>query len=173
VNAGSKGLGSVVIIQNGDLHISGTMDGRVTFVAQHGASSDPVRVSSSSYSTGSTSYDCYNANGSRHVNGNIIVEGNLLYAHLPNDLNDNRDLLELVADNSIMLATQTAQNLTIDGSLLLGRGVSFTRPIAADTQWERLIILGLFARTFAVRLEFLEPARPDTRRTMFMTNSFK
>ncbi len=140
-DAGSKGLGSVVIIQNGDLHVSGNMDGRVTFVAQQGSTGDPARVSSSSYGTGSSAYDCYDANGG-HANGNVVIEGNLTYAHMPADLNDSRNLLGLVADNSIMLASQTTQDLTIDGSLFARDGSFFYQNYASGSARGTLNIFG-------------------------------
>jgi hypothetical protein len=128
-DAGGNGLGSVVLIQNGDLHVSGQMDGKLTLVAEQGSGSS-ARVSSSSYSNKiegqSVDVDLRYGNGSSNHNaGNIIINGNVTYTNPPVDENDARDLLGLVADNSIAIGKQTSANLTIDASLFARQGKFF------------------------------------------------
>lgn len=128
-DAGGNGLGSVVLINNGDLHVSGQVDGRLTLVAMQGSGSS-ARVSSSSYNNKiegqSVDVDMTYGNGSTNHNaGNVIINGDVTYTNMPTDVNDGRDLLGLVADNSIAVGKQTSVNLTIDASLFARQGKFF------------------------------------------------
>lgn len=129
-DAGGKGLGSVVLVKNGDLHISGQIDGKVTFVAEEGSGSS-ARVSSGSYGKiegNKVDVDMTFANGkNNHDAGNIIINGDITYANMPTDVSDSRNLLGLVADNSIAVSrqTNTLVDLTIDGSLFCRQGSFF------------------------------------------------
>ncbi len=128
-DAGGNGLGSVVVIQNGDLHVSGQIDGKLTLVAQQGTSGQ-ARVSSSSYGSKiegqSVDVDMTYGNGSsNHNNGNVIINGDVTYANMPTDLSDDRNLLGLVADNSIAVGKLASANLTIDASLFARQGKFF------------------------------------------------
>ncbi len=144
-NAGGQGLGSVVIVQNGDIHISGVMDGKVTFVAQQANTSggDPARVSSSAfYNSGSGNYDCYGANGN-HNNGNIIVEGNTTYS------SNTTDLLGLTADNSIEVKTgglNSSSVTNISGALFARQGKIFAQNYGNGTSMGKLNIFGALAQ---------------------------
>ncbi len=128
-DAGGNGLGSVIVVNNGDLHISGNLNGRLTFVALQGSGAS-ARVSSSSYSQKiegqSVDVDMTYGNGSSNHNaGNIIINGNVTYTNMPTSVNDASNLLGLVADNSIAVGKQTSTNLTIDASLFCRQGKFF------------------------------------------------
>ncbi len=127
-DANYNGLGSVVVIQDGDLHVSGSVNGRVSLVAIQG-SGTTARVSSSSYGKVegvSTDVDMTYGNGTgNHNSGNIIIDGNTVYTNKPTSLDDATNLLGLVADNSIAVAKQTTADLEIDASLFARQGKFF------------------------------------------------
>jgi hypothetical protein len=101
-NAGGQGEGSVVVVQNGDIHVSGTMNGRVTFVAEQTMTGQPARISSSAFGNSTSgSFDFLGTNGNTN-NGNIVISGNTTYNDKPIG-NDASEELALVADNSIMV----------------------------------------------------------------------
>lgn len=146
-NAGGQGLGSVVIVKNGDVHVTGQMDGKVTFVAEQTNTSagDVTRVSTNAlYNSTSGNFDCYGANGN-HSNGNVIIEGNTTYQ------NTSTDELGLVADNSIMVRTSgrslTSSSVTnIDGALFARQGKIFAQNYGNGSAMGKLNVLGALAQ---------------------------
>lgn len=129
-NAGGQGQGSVVIVQNGDIHISGPMDGRVTFVSEQTTTTDSAthnRISSSAFDNTNNSYDCNDANGNTK-NGNVIIGGDITYVNPPANNSDVRDELALISDNSIMIGTRAAgTSTTIDAQLFARQGKFFAQ----------------------------------------------
>ncbi len=100
------GADGVILVKDGDVHVSGNMDGTVTLVAEQGGSTETSRVSSNA---GNSGYDLQDANGNTS-NGNVIIEGSTTYQ------NTSTDMLGLVANNSVMLKTQTS-SVTIDAGV--------------------------------------------------------
>lgn len=120
------GGSNVVIVNNGDLHISGNMDGNITFVAEQG-NRPSKSASSSSYTPGSSvddnGYNLYVANSNHTYNGNVILEGSVTYANDPTSNPASPDMLGLVAQNSVMLKTQpTGQSVNIDAGIFAMSG---------------------------------------------------
>lgn len=127
-DANNNGLGSVIVVQDGDLHVSGSVNGRATIVAIEG-SGTTTHSSSSSYGKiegVSTDVDLTYANGSgNHDSGNIIIDGNVTYTSMPSGPDDATNLLGLVADNSIAVAKQSSADLEIDAALFARQGKFF------------------------------------------------
>ncbi len=85
---------AVILVQDGDVHVSGIVSGgSVTVVAQEPTSNN--RISSTS-----TSNTYFNSS----VDGNVLITGNLTYN------NPATDMLGLVASNDVMLTTQSNGN---------------------------------------------------------------
>jgi len=90
----------VIVVNNGDLHVSGNVNGSLTFVALQGSGAS-ARVSSSSYSHKiegqSVDVDMTYGNGSTNHNaGNIVINGNVTYTNMPTSENDATNLLALL-----------------------------------------------------------------------------
>ncbi|HEY9166197.1 MAG TPA: hypothetical protein VIS48_08565 [Candidatus Kryptonia bacterium] len=135
LGGGASGSG-VVVIQNGDIHISGNMNGDITFVAQAG-----TRTSLDASASGSGGFDLSDANGNSH-NGNIIIEGGITYANNPVTNPASTNMLGLVADNSIMIKKQTTQNLAIQAALFARSGSFFYQDYNQGSSMGTLNILG-------------------------------
>jgi len=104
--ANSKTGESLILVNDGDVHVSGVVNGDVTVVATQPSSNH--RISS----TSSTSYF------SSSVDGNILISSSITYKD-PNAPNDgSTQMLGLVANNSVMLTTQAnAGDVTIDAAV--------------------------------------------------------
>ncbi len=97
VTLSSLGNPPVICVTNGNAHVKGTVDGRVTVVSAQGA-------------TGSTR------------SGNVAIEGSLLYKSDPrNGASD--DMLGLVADNNVRLKTQPSPgDVYLDAAIFARNG---------------------------------------------------
>ena len=110
----------VILVNNGDVHVQGTLDGDVTVIAQQGAGTSAN--ASNSYAAKTSQKNLYAANGNTSNNGNVIIEGNINYYNDPQTNPSSQDMLGLVADNSVGINTQTSQNLTIDAAVFARTG---------------------------------------------------
>ncbi len=80
---------AVILVKNGNVHVQGTVDGYVTVVSQAG--------------TGISKEDVQGNSG--NPNGNILIDADITYKDDPRTTSSD-DMLGLVANNSVMLATQ-------------------------------------------------------------------
>ena len=113
---------NLILVKDGDAHVSGIVHGDVTVVANQPASNYRKSSSTQKVQNGDTQY--FNSS----YDGNILITGSLLYRSNPN--NGGNDVLGLVATNSIGLATQKYtspgnSSVTIDAALFALKG-SFT-----------------------------------------------
>ena len=106
---------NLIMVKDGDVHVSGVVNGDVTVLANQ-PTTGSHRVSSSSMSP-STYYNS-------SLDGNVLINGSITYKD-KNAMNDGgTDMLGLVATNSVMLTKQTT-NVTIDAAIFALKG-SFT-----------------------------------------------
>ena len=102
----------VALVVNGDVHVQGVLDGEITVAAEQG-------VGSSSTNWGAISLPNYITPPVK--NGNVLIDGSITYKNNPQN-GPSTDMLGLVADNSVMLTTQSTQNMTIDGAIFAKSG---------------------------------------------------
>ncbi len=108
----------VILVKNGDAHVSGTVAGNVTVVADTASGS-----SLNGSTTKNTTYYASGFSGSSDGSAaNIIIEGNTTYK------NSSTDMLGLVAYNNVALNTQTytskgASSVTIDAAIFALKGM--------------------------------------------------
>ncbi len=112
VPLGTFAPNGVVLVDNGDVHVQGTLNGDVTVVAEQG--------------TGNSSTNWPHISLPNYVtppdrNGNVLIDGNIVYKDNPEN-GTSSDMLGLVADNSVMVSTQTTQNMTIDAAIFAKSG---------------------------------------------------
>ena len=110
----------VILVNNGDVHVQGTLDGDVTVIAQQGPGTSAN--ASNSISAKTPQKNLFMADGSSTPNGNVIIEGNIKYNTDPQTTPSSQDMLGLVADNSVAINTQTSQSLTIDAAVFARTG---------------------------------------------------
>ncbi len=97
----------LIVVQDGDVHVSGTLKGNVTVAALQGSGSSRI-----SY-TGKTEGTSYFGSS----DGNVIIDGNMTHN------SRTSDMLGLVADNSVALNNQpTAGKVEIDGAIFARKG---------------------------------------------------
>lgn len=102
----------VILVDNGDVHVQGTLDGDITVVAEQGAGRS---------STNWNAIALPNYINPPDQNGNVLIDGSLVYKDNPEN-GPSSDMLGLVADNSVMVSTQTTQDMTIDAAIFAKSG---------------------------------------------------
>ncbi len=104
---------SVIVVQNGDVNVSGVVNGNVTVVALQGSGA-----------SGRSSYGGSNSGGliSSSTNGNVMITGDITYNDNPQTNPASTDMLGLVASNNVMLTTQPEGNVTIDAAIFAHHG---------------------------------------------------
>ena len=103
---------TVILVANGDVHVSGVVNGDVTVVGQQGSGST-ARHSYTGNSTGAFS---------SASDGNVMITGDLTYRNNPQTDPASNDMLGLVATNNVMLTTQPPGNITIDAAIFARNG---------------------------------------------------
>ncbi len=116
---------TVILVKNGDVHVQGTLNGSVTVVADTAAGSS-ADISYTASTTAGTELGSLNSvKTSSSANGNVIIEGNLLYNGNPTNspTSNGTDMLGLVAGNSVVLDNQTsASGVQIDAAIFARLG---------------------------------------------------
>lgn len=112
VSLGTFAPNGVILVDNGDVHVQGTLNGDITVVAEQGVGSSSINWSHITLPNSITP---------PNQNGNVLIDGNIVYKDNPQNGSSN-DMLGLVADNSVMLATQSTQNETIDAAIFAKSG---------------------------------------------------
>lgn len=102
----------VIAVLDGDVHVSGDVNGNVTVVAQQG-SGFTGRSSYTGNSTGAFSST---------ADGNVMITGDITYQDNPQTDAASSDMLGLVATNNVMLTTQSPGNVTIDAAIFARNG---------------------------------------------------
>lgn len=104
----------VILVNDGDVHVSGTVNGSVTVVAQEPTSNNRISSTNTSNQYFSSSDD-----------GNVLINGNITYQNNPQTSPGSTNMLGLVASNDVMLTTQPNGDVTIDAAIFALNG-SFT-----------------------------------------------
>jgi hypothetical protein len=112
----SKTGEALILVNNGDAYVSGTVQGKVSVVA-----SQPSSNARRSYQGSTTYFD-------GTVAGNILITGPITYKNGTS----GTDVLGLVANNSVMLTTQPAGDIKLDAAICALKG-SFTYQDYATT----------------------------------------
>lgn len=108
---------AVIVVNNGDVHVTGTVDGSVTVAAIQGSGSSSRR--SFSKPTDTNYFD-------PTVAGNAIIDGSIVYKDNPVTNPGSNDMLGIVADNGVALNSQTSKgDITINAAIFARKG-SFT-----------------------------------------------
>jgi hypothetical protein len=103
----------VITVRDGDVHVKGMLSGNVTVAAFQGATSPRT-----SY-TGRTQGTPYFGTN----DGNVLIDGNIVYKNDPQINPGSTDMLGLVADNNVALVHQkNPGNVTIDGAIFAKNG---------------------------------------------------
>ena len=101
--------GTTILVNNGNVHVQGVVNGDVTLVAQSGKGISYESVINSPSNTSSGS------------NGNVLIDGNITYNTNPQTAYST-DMLGLVATNGAMLVTQPSGNVAIDAAIFARNG---------------------------------------------------
>jgi hypothetical protein len=110
----SKTGEGLILVNNGDAHVSGTVKGDITVVANQ-----PTTNYRQSYTSTQTSNSYFDFQTPTPV-GNILIDGALMYNNPTGS-----DMLGLVANNSVMLTNMVTSTVTIDAAIFALKG-SFT-----------------------------------------------
>jgi len=102
---------TVIEVSDGDVHVSGVVNGDVTVVATQGATPGATTYRRSSTNTSNPSF-------STGVDGNVLITGPITYNSNPQSNPSSTDMLGLVANNDVMLTSQSTDgNITIDAAI--------------------------------------------------------
>jgi hypothetical protein len=111
----------LILVDNGDAHVSGTVKGNVSVVANQPSSNYRQSYTSTNTSNPYFNYQMQSpTNAINQAAGNILIDGTVTY----NGGLNGTDMLGLVASNSVMLGPQSG-NVTIDAAIFALKG-SFT-----------------------------------------------
>lgn len=105
---------NLILVKDGDVHVSGIVHGNVTVLANQPTGTH--RVSSTT-----TTNTYYNSS----VDGNVLITGPITYKDKKAMTDGGTDMLGLVASNDVMLTTQPSGDFTIDAAIFALNG-SFT-----------------------------------------------